>query len=493
MCGAARRGPGWGRMARCERRLCGDSQRGLLRSPPLGKRQDLRGAFYARVGIPQGALLGVGRLAWLLIVPQNSACARNLHALSLHPPAPVLRMRVFVLTGGIGCGKSTVARLLNCNNIAVIDSDVLARRVVEPGMPGRRAIYRAFGDTVFRKGEGGQVELDRAALARTAFADESGRRKKLLERCTHPYINRMLVWQLLRISLGMRQTEGVAPGCTSLPAPAAVCLDIPLFYEAGLARDGPLALLPVVCVSVQDRETQISRILARSEEPGAPTITREDAENRIARQLPVSSKAELAAFVIDNSGEQALLETEVERLLGTDIWAACRLRQGREQGVWEDEMQEKRRALRARSVELTRAREELLRRTSNLPNAQSVLHSFASLRVSRHPGGSEGVGGDVASGASDASDVGGRVGRAFSQAATPEEQRAMQRVSDLEAAVRRISAEVATPGPVTTKKFLLSWIFQHMFLVFCIAVAAGCVLLALGALLAERLIRGSLK
>jgi len=347
-------------------------------------------------------------------------------------------MRVFVLTGGIGCGKSTVARLLNCNNIAVIDTDVLARRVVEPGMPGRRAIYRAFGESVFRKGEDGQVELDRAALARAAFSDESGSRKRQLERCTHPYINRMLIWQLLRISLGMRQTEGVPPGCSPLPAPAAVCLDIPLFYEAGFSQKGPLALLPVVCVSVANSDIQIARILSRTE-GGGPDITREDAERRISNQLPVPHKAELATYVIDNSGEQSALEGEVEKMLRTDLWAARRLRLGREQGAWEDEVQEKARALKARTRELAKARKEAQSDDSSAP-------------------------------------------------ATPEQQRALQRASELEAVVRRLGKEVAEPGPVTVSKVIVSWSLQHMFLLLWVTIVLGTVIVLLVGVLAEKLV-----
>ena len=86
------------------------------------------------------------------------------------------------LTGGIGSGKSTVARLLTERGAVVVDADAIARLVVEPGRPALAALAEAFGPEVLRP----DGSLDRAALAERAFVTDESR--KLLESITHPAI-----------------------------------------------------------------------------------------------------------------------------------------------------------------------------------------------------------------------------------------------------------------------------------------------------------------
>ncbi|MGZ5351029.1 MAG: dephospho-CoA kinase, partial [Actinomycetota bacterium] len=92
-------------------------------------------------------------------------------------------MRFVGLTGGIGSGKSTVAAMLRARGAVVIDSDMLAREVVEPGTPGFDAVRAAFGPGVVTEGR-----LDRAALAAIVFADPD--RRAALEAIVHPEVVR---------------------------------------------------------------------------------------------------------------------------------------------------------------------------------------------------------------------------------------------------------------------------------------------------------------
>src|SRR5438067_3472126 len=89
------------------------------------------------------------------------------------------------LTGGIGAGKSTVARLLQERGAVVIDADDLARRAVEAGSPGYDQVVRTFGSDLVRP----DGALDRARLARLVFSDEGARRR--LEAITHPEVARL--------------------------------------------------------------------------------------------------------------------------------------------------------------------------------------------------------------------------------------------------------------------------------------------------------------
>ena len=89
------------------------------------------------------------------------------------------------LTGGIGSGKSTVARMLEERGAVVFDADVLARAVVEPGTPGHAAVTERFGANVLAPGG----ELDREALASIVFADPAARRD--LEAIVHPEVLRL--------------------------------------------------------------------------------------------------------------------------------------------------------------------------------------------------------------------------------------------------------------------------------------------------------------
>ncbi len=192
-------------------------------------------------------------------------------------------MRIIGLTGGIATGKSTVAAMLAARGAAVVDADQIAREVVEPGTPGLAAVVETFGDEV-RADDGA---LDRARLAEIVFADPASRHR--LEAITHPLI-------LARIA------ERVA--ALAERRPPLIAVDVPLLFEADRRSDFPDGVLLVFA----DEATQLRRLRARDGLRG------EAARRRIAAQLPIDRKRDLATWVIDNGGSRH----DTER--SADLW-----------------------------------------------------------------------------------------------------------------------------------------------------------------------------
>jgi dephospho-CoA kinase len=183
------------------------------------------------------------------------------------------------LTGGIASGKSKVAAELATRGAVIIDADVLAREVVEPGTPALAAILDRFGMQVLKDGQ-----LDRARLAEIVFAYPSARRD--LEQIVHPAV-RARAAELER-----------AAGDT-----AVVVHVIPLLVETGQHEDFDL----VVTVDA-DHETQIQRLMARN------GFTRAEAESRIAAQVSREDRALAADVVLDNTGDMAQLTAQIDAL-----------------------------------------------------------------------------------------------------------------------------------------------------------------------------------
>jgi dephospho-CoA kinase len=182
------------------------------------------------------------------------------------------------LTGGIGSGKSTVARLLAEHGATVVDADVLAREVVEPGTPGLAAIAEAFGDGVLTA----EGALDRPALAAVVFGDPDARAR--LDGIVHPLVR-------------SRAVELIS----ALPADAVVVQDIPLLVETGQAGSFDLVL-----VVEADLETRVARLVARG-------LAENDARARIAAQATDEQRRAVAHVVLDNSGTPEELAAQVDR------------------------------------------------------------------------------------------------------------------------------------------------------------------------------------
>ena len=200
--------------------------------------------------------------------------------------------RIVGLTGGIGSGKSTVAKMLAELGAVVIDADAVVHELQAKGMPMLAQLREAFGDGILLP----DGALDRKALGERVFSDEAARER--LNDIVHPEVAR---------EMGRRLKDALE---REVPL---VVLDIPLLYE-GRARRGaakrPSAgdLAQAVIVVWAPREQQIERQLSRD---GA---TREHAEARLAAQLPIDEKRDLADHVIDNSGSIEETRRQVEAL-----------------------------------------------------------------------------------------------------------------------------------------------------------------------------------
>jgi len=184
-------------------------------------------------------------------------------------------MRRIGLTGGIGSGKSTVARMFAELGAHVIDADAVAREVVEPGTPGLAALVEEFGNGIL-DGNG----LDRTALAQIVFEDEGARTR--LNAIIHPLI-------------GARTAELIA----ALPPDAVFLHDVPLLVELHLENAYDL----VVVVDAPD-DVRVSRLVERG-------LTEDDARARIATQATREQRLAVADVVINNSGDLDQLREQV--------------------------------------------------------------------------------------------------------------------------------------------------------------------------------------
>lgn len=173
------------------------------------------------------------------------------------------------LTGSIGTGKSTIANKFRDLDIPVVDADLIAREVVEPGKDAYQDIVATFGKEILQNDK----TLDRKALGNIVFNNEA--KRKQLNAIIHPAIRKEMVRQ---------RDEWVRNG------KECVVLDIPLLYESGLTH-----FVDKVIVVYVDPETQLQRIMDRDES------TEEEAKSRINSQIAVSEKAKKADAVIDNN------------------------------------------------------------------------------------------------------------------------------------------------------------------------------------------------
>lgn len=184
------------------------------------------------------------------------------------------------LTGGIGSGKSTVARMLAGRGAVVIDADLIAREIVAPGEPALAEIAARFGSGVIRD----DGSLDRAGLAAIVFPDPEA--LAALEAITHPRIDRRAAERLDDARRAGAQV---------------VVYDMPLLVEHGQAGD-----FDVVVVVHAPAEVRVARLVERG-------LAEADARARMGRQATDSQRLAVADVVIDNSGSPADLAGEVQR------------------------------------------------------------------------------------------------------------------------------------------------------------------------------------
>ena len=194
------------------------------------------------------------------------------------------------LTGGIACGKTTVAELLAQHGADVIDLDEIGHRLLKKGSPVFDQIVKAFGDKILDE----SGDISRAKLGRIVFHDSECRSR--LNQITHPAI--------------IEQSWAEAQRLAALGKERIVIIDSPLLIEAGMQD-----IVDIVVVVIADEKTQLDRLIQRSIKQKKPLSVKE-AQARIHSQMPLSEKIKYADFVVENNGGLDELKTKVAKLWG---------------------------------------------------------------------------------------------------------------------------------------------------------------------------------
>lgn len=196
---------------------------------------------------------------------------------------------VIGLTGGIGSGKSTVARMLATLGATVIDADAIVQELQAPGAPMVAELAECFGNDILDA----DGALDRKALGDIVFHDDAARKR--LNQIVHPQVS---VQFARRVTAARERNDPL------------IVLDIPLLFENQKNGTGTASRMDfdaTVLVFVE-LATQIERTMARD------GCTREEACARIRAQLPLAEKRQLADHVIENEGPLAETERQVQAL-----------------------------------------------------------------------------------------------------------------------------------------------------------------------------------
>ena len=183
------------------------------------------------------------------------------------------------LSGGIGSGKSTVAKMLSDFGAVVIDADVIAREVLLPGNAGYTSTIAAFGTGIL-DAEG---NVDRKSLAKLVFENPIELAK--LEAIVHPAV-----------------IARVAAIRASVPESAVVVYDTPLMFEKQLQGQ-----FDKILMVVSDKELRRTRLVERGLELG-------DIEARMANQATDEQRISIADFVIENNGSHEQLQEQVAKV-----------------------------------------------------------------------------------------------------------------------------------------------------------------------------------
>lgn len=178
---------------------------------------------------------------------------------------------VLGITGGIASGKSTVVDVFRSFGFPIVDGDVVARIVVEPGTPGLLALIHVFGEGIITS----EGTLDRKKLGSLVFQDETERKK--LNQTLEPFIRNEIDQQI-------ENAKKKSP---------LVIADIPLLYEGNYEKQ-----MDAVAVVYVDQATQLKRLMARNK------LSEIEAMNRINSQMPLEEKKQLADIVFDNRGSR---------------------------------------------------------------------------------------------------------------------------------------------------------------------------------------------
>ena len=184
------------------------------------------------------------------------------------------------VTGSLGTGKTTVARLFARQGARVVDADAIARRLIGIRGACHRRVVKEFGKEILS----GRT-IDRRKLAAIVFSDPKKRRR--LESSIHPFVRMEIIRQFQRY----KKTKSI------------MVVDVPLLFESGFDR-----LMNFTVVVKANRRQQLARITKRR------TISRREALRRIKAQWPIVKKIALADFVVDNRGPLGSTQRQVKQI-----------------------------------------------------------------------------------------------------------------------------------------------------------------------------------
>ncbi|PAV59530.1 hypothetical protein WR25_16332 [Diploscapter pachys] len=193
-------------------------------------------------------------------------------------------MLIIGLSGGVATGKSTVSGLFKEHGIPVIDADLVARQVVQPGFPAYNKLRQEFGSEYFDDESGGVLRRDK--LGKLIFNNPAARKK--LNSITHPAIR----WEMLKLFIYHFFTSS-----------SYIVFDTPLLFEVGYDKWMPS--IAVWC----DRDKELSRMMKRD------NLSEEDALSRINAQMDIEEKKKRATYVLDNNGNLEQLNDKVMELM----------------------------------------------------------------------------------------------------------------------------------------------------------------------------------
>lgn len=187
------------------------------------------------------------------------------------------------LTGGIACGKSTVAEMFVQRGAYLIDFDLLAHEVQKPGRAAWEKVVGYFGQDILLADK----KIDRVKLAGIVFSDP--RKRGILNELVHPYV--FLEWHDHLEKIARQQKNAI------------IIAAVPLLFEVKREH-----LFDVTVLVLASEEDQLNRLMTRN------NLSREDAQKRIQSQMPIAEKTALADIVIDNQSDLTETEKSVEEV-----------------------------------------------------------------------------------------------------------------------------------------------------------------------------------
>lgn len=193
--------------------------------------------------------------------------------------------KILGLTGGIATGKSTVSKIFAKHDIPIVDGDIIAREIVEPGKPALAALVQAFGEGILQT----DGSLDRKRLGNIVFHDDQ--KRQLMNQTLNQYLR-----QAINQAIANQVAQQVP----------LVVVDLPLMYEGHYDRYMDEVMVVYVPEAVQQERLQVR-----------DQLSREEAAKRINSQMPIEEKKARADWVIDNQGTREETKFQVENWLKT--------------------------------------------------------------------------------------------------------------------------------------------------------------------------------